>query len=363
MNKGITITQDVAKLLEIRLRNAGYSLTGKQYCLFEARKDGAIVCVYNTKGFKVLIQGSNTRKSEEIVADATGQADADIGPTLLEPHFGIDESGKGDLFGPLVVAGVYVTEKIARILAAAGVMDSKAIQSPEKIRKLAKIIRETPGIIYALNTYRPVAYNESYAEDKNLNKLLAKGHAHVIKALKETVPDCKLSLSDQFSPGNEIEQACRKAGVPEELEITQRPKGETDIAVAAASILARDNFLYNMQKLQQEANNRGYTILIPLGASDRCTAAAQAFADAGADMTEWVKTHFKTAPATKPGHTPFPKTISNGVSEGFIPTTEAPNPQDKIEAILKLCEATPNAQTLLSIQILALELRLQIKGN
>ena len=99
------------------------------------------------------------------------------------PHFGIDESGKGDFFGPLVVAGVYTDTEITRHLMKSGVMDSKRITTPAAIRKLSAIIKATPGIQFDIIAIRPERYNEIYGSFKNLNKMLAWGHATVIEEL------------------------------------------------------------------------------------------------------------------------------------------------------------------------------------
>src|SRR5213079_3301262 len=95
-------------------------------------------------------------------------------------------SGKGDFFGPLVIAGVFVDRKIARQLLDLGVRDSKRIGSDARIRALAKAIG-------------PARYNELYKKFGNLNSLLGWGHARVIENLLSRKPDCPRSLSDKFA--------------------------------------------------------------------------------------------------------------------------------------------------------------------
>ena len=58
--------------------------------------------------------------------------EAVLNPELLLPRFGIDESGKGDFFGPLCVAGVYVNEKVIEAWKEAGIRDSKNISSEKR---------------------------------------------------------------------------------------------------------------------------------------------------------------------------------------------------------------------------------------
>ena len=109
---------------------------------------------------------------------------------MFEPHFGIDESGKGDFFGPLVIAGVYVDRGIARQFMDAGVQDSKRIGSDARIRALAEIIRQDTRRAHDKVSIGPERYNELYAKFGNLNSLLGWGHARVIENLLAKKPDC-----------------------------------------------------------------------------------------------------------------------------------------------------------------------------
>jgi ribonuclease HIII len=124
---------------------------------------------------------------------------------------------------------------------AAGVQDSKAISSDKRIRDLAEIIRNTPGIQTEVVSIGPVRYNEVYTKAGNLNRLLAWGHARVIENLLEKRPDCPRALSDQFAHESVLNKALLPRG--KKIHMQQRTKGESDIAVAAASILARERFI------------------------------------------------------------------------------------------------------------------------
>ncbi len=207
----------------------------------------------------------------------------------LEPHFGIDESGKGDYFGPLVVAGVYVDARIALALKKLGVCDSKMVSTSAKIRKLAEGIRKVPGIQYHLVSVGPERYNELYAEFKNLNRFLAWGHATVIEGLKAKVPDCPMALSDQFANPFVLKKAL--AAKKLNIRLEQRVRAESDVAVAAASILARERFV-NWMDAAGEASG----IKIPLGASGAVQKAAkEIITKHGEEMLPKVaKMHFKT---------------------------------------------------------------------
>lgn len=149
-------TAPIGELQAHRLRELleerGFAFEPKPYSLFSAKKGKLNVTVYE-KGPKVLVQGKETEEfvtftlEPEILGEAKLGYEEELNPEMFEPHLGVDESGKGDFFGPLTVAGVFVDRAAARALLDAGITDSKKIGSDAKIRELAKIVRETPGTV------------------------------------------------------------------------------------------------------------------------------------------------------------------------------------------------------------------------
>jgi len=117
------------------------------------------------------------------------------------PVIGSDESGKGDYFGPLVCAAVCVDETTAGELCAAGVRDSKTC-SDREIRELAETIKQLCAGKFEIIEISPEKYNKLYeqmrTEGKNLNTLLAWGHAKAIEELLQKV-DCGTAIADQFA--------------------------------------------------------------------------------------------------------------------------------------------------------------------
>ncbi|MBG7608880.1 MAG: ribonuclease HIII [Verrucomicrobia bacterium] len=284
----------VAKLRSI-LEGKGFEFVAKQYTIFAAKKGKLNISVYK-KGPKVLIQGKDTEDFIRFTfePEITGVAKLgyeeetdDTGHYL--PHFGIDESGKGDFFGPLVVAGVYTDAEITRLLVKGGIMDSKRITTPAAIRKLAAIIKATPGIEFDVIAIRPERYNEIYGSFKNLNRMLAWGHATVIEELAKKVPNCPRALSDQFARADVLQSALKNKDIT--LKLDQRTKGESDTAVAAASILARERFIDWMDAATKKV---GFTI--PLGASSLVIDAGKKLvATHGKEVLgKFAKLHFKT---------------------------------------------------------------------
>ena len=261
------LTAAQAETLRGILQDRGWKFEEKEYTIFAARKDKVTVAVYQ-KGPKILVQGTGTEQFVEFILEPEVIGVAELGydevhhPEMYEPHIGVDESGKGDFYGPLVIAGVYVNADSARQLKQAGVQDSKAISSDKRIRDLSEIIRQTPGAIYEVVSIGPDRYNEVYQKAGNLNRLLAWGHARVIENLLERQPDCPRALSDQFAHESVLQKALLTKG--KAIKLDQRTKGESDIAVAAASILAREKFINWME----EAGKR-LGVELPRGASNQ----------------------------------------------------------------------------------------------
>ena len=157
---------------------------------------------------------------------------------------GTDEAGKGDYFGALTVAGVYVNPGIREILHTLGVRDGKQL-SDSQVKKLAQEMRMRCGDNISWSSLEPTQYNQRYARfreiGRNLNHLLASLHAKVIQDLRKRV-DCRYILVDRFAKEEVLETELQVTLNPS-IKLVQIPKAEGDIAVAAASIIARDIFL------------------------------------------------------------------------------------------------------------------------
>jgi len=286
--------EQVAKLRAL-LKERGFEFSPKPYTIFFAQKDKLSVAVYE-KGPKVLLQGKGVEEFVQFDLEPKILGEAKLGyeevhsPEMFEPHFGVDESGKGDFFGPLVIAGVYVDRKIARKFLDAGVQDSKRIGSDTKIRALADEIRKNAQGIVDVVLIGPAKYNDLYAKFANLNSLLGWGHARVIENLLAKKPTCPRSLSDQFADKRVIEQSLMRHGG--KIDIEQRPRAESDVAVAAASILAREAFI---NWLERESKALG--VRLGRGVSPAVKEAARKIAESkGADaLRSLAKVHFRTA--------------------------------------------------------------------
>ena len=255
---------------------------------------------------KCVVQGKGASEwvtytlEPEILGEARLGYESIHDPSMAQPHMGIDESGKGDFFGPLVIAAAYVDEAIVEKFRAMNVRDSKTITSDTVAEKMADEIIKVLGRRYAIVTIGPAAYNKMYGKMKNVNTLLAWGHARAIENLLEFVPDCPRALSDQFGPAHRIEKALMEKG--QRIKLDQRPKAESDPAVAAASILARAGFLRALKQMGKK-----FGTSIPKGASAQTQdVAVDIVKNHGPSiLMETCKGHFKTADQVlaKTGHT------------------------------------------------------------
>ena len=278
-----------AKLLQ-DLKGHGYEISTPPYTKFSAKKTG-LSCTLYTSG-KLVIQGKGCAEFIEFYLEPqilqTFTFSHPLAHQELISHIGIDESGKGDFFGPLCIAGVYVKKDQFQTLQTLGVRDSKDLKD-STIQKLATAIKKE--CLYHIVKINPQKYNQIYADFKNLNTLLAWGHATAIEQLV-IQSGCQDVIIDQFADERVVEKALKRKALT--VKLTQRHRAEEDLAVAAASILARNAFVEGIAQIGEEIG-----ITLPKG----CSAATQL---AGKEvLKKWgeekfnaiSKMHFKTLDA------------------------------------------------------------------
>jgi ribonuclease HIII len=293
-----TVTPEQAARLEKILRERGYVPREVPYARFSGVKPDHNVTCYQSG--KVVIQGKGTREFVEFVLEPEVLQTAAMGyeevltPELFDPRLGVDESGKGDFFGPLCVAGVYVNAEIIREWKSSGIRDSKNIGSDRQIATLAELIRETPGCVVSVVPIGCEAYNRMHRTSGSVNSILAWGHARVIENLMlqkdRMIPPPIRAISDQFARDTKtVARALMEQG--RQIELVQRHKAESDVAVAAASILARHEFVTRLKALEKEMGHA-----LPRGASAAVeTAGRELVAARGPEVLPRVaKMHFRT---------------------------------------------------------------------
>ncbi len=262
------------------------------YSLFAFK--GEKVNVVGYQSGKLVVSGKKTEDFVRDVLEAKITGDPRLGydevhnPEWFTLHAGCDESGKGDLFGPLVTACVIADGDMVRHWMELGVADSKKL-TDGSILKLEKEIRKTKGVVIKTAFARMPKYNELYNKfDRNLNKLLAWYHSKSLIGALEERP-APWGLLDQFTKQKLVDAYVKDR---KDFKLISRTKAESDPVVAAASIVARALYVREMKRLSDEA---GETLV--KGASGKVLAQAKKIvAEQGAGaLANYAKMHFKTA--------------------------------------------------------------------
>lgn len=292
-----TITLDPEQLEKLEAlcdkRCYGYYHVDHSLFAFKGKFDQVNIVAY--KSGKTVIQGKGTESFVQnyLEPEVTGEArlgyDAIHNPEWFEPHAGVDEAGKGDLFGPLVSCCVIADGDMVRHWQEEGVKDSKSL-TDGSILRLEKIILRTKGVVVKKTHANMNRYNEMMARpNANLNKLLAWFHARSIMAAL-AVRNVEWGLLDQFSKAPLTQQQLKKDGC--DFDLKMRTKAESDPVVAAASICARAEFVRQLRSLSTEFGEE-----LKKGASAAVKQQAiELVAKLGPHrLKDFAKVHFKTA--------------------------------------------------------------------
>jgi ribonuclease HIII len=268
----VTLTPKEIEELRARLEQRGFEFRSLAYAHFQARGPGVVVSAY--KSGKVVVQGA-------AAAGILGEVPA---PKLSGAVVGSDESGKGDYFGPLTVAAVVVKPGQETALRDAGVRDSKEM-SDGTVLRAAVAVRRLP---HAVRVLMPPEYNARHEAEKNVALFLATLHAEAVAEALRGAEATRVVI-DQFTFAERLEDALKRAGVRLPVEI--RPRAEDNPAVAAASVLARAEFLLGLKDLGNE-----HGVELPKGAGPPVEAVARRlYQEGGRGALEAVaKIHFKT---------------------------------------------------------------------
>jgi len=279
------IDKNLSQKLKRGLQSQGFELSRPDYTQFSGRKGKLVVTMWESG--KLTVQGKGMEEWIPFYLE----------PELLKsfpfshpqhdlvPRIGVDEAGKGDFFGPLVVAGVFADESQIKALIEIEARDSKTIGDGTIMIMAKKIKAICP---YKVLTLLPETYNTLYPKFPNLNFLLAWGHATVIEELQQKT-GAKRAIIDQFAHESRVIGALKKKSI--EIHLEQRTKGESDPVVAAASILARAGFLEGLEKLSSMLDHP-----LPKGAAAHVVKyGRQIYSRLGEEgLLTLAKRHFKT---------------------------------------------------------------------
>ena len=307
------LTNDQQEILLGIMVNGNYRRREVPYSLWSIEGDGFNATLYQKEKHgkrKLCVQGSRAEDFVLFVLEPNVLLSAGLGyesvfnPDALKPHAGSDESGKGDYFGPLVVCCAYIDESIAEAIdgftyfnkndkrVKLEVKDCKQMSDAQVLeagRQLRALLQPRGG--YAVVKIGPAAYNRLYAKIKNVNRLLAWAHGSAIEELLQKQPQCKKVVVDQFARTEDVIQRALKP-LGKKAEIDQHHKAESDLAVACASVIARELFLRDMLKMGEETGFK-----MPIGSSDpkvREVAEAMVRKEGAVWLMNHAKAHFQT---------------------------------------------------------------------
>ncbi len=276
------------------LAKNAFSFEERPHQYFLARKEGLVVNLYLNG--KIVIAGNDDDKRKDVIAflDTIQAEQHRKNNKVYAPidvagiRMGTDEVGKGDYFGPLVIAGVMADETQILKMESLGIKDSKNL-SDTTIQNFAGQIKKLVGQRqFSIVFISPSKYNLLISKMKNLNRLLGWGHARAIENILIHHNHCQTAISDQFGDQSFIENALMKLG--KRIQLIQTPKAEREMTVAAASILARSEFLKRMNEM-----NKKYAMQFPKGATDVIPMAEKFIAIYGSNaLPDVAKIHFKT---------------------------------------------------------------------
>jgi ribonuclease HIII len=293
-----TVKLDDAQMEKLRaiLVQRGWTPFEVAYTRFAFKAEHLKTNVSAYTSGKVVVAGKGTEDfvRDIIEPEVTGAAklgyDEVLHPDWFEAHAGLDESGKGDFFGPVVAATVIADRPAIESWIKAGVKDSKRIAELQ-IFKLDQIIRETKGVVVRTCFCGMPKYNELMSRPHaNLNRLLAWQHA---TALDQALAAKRVpwGLLDQFTEQPLTQRELAKKGV-KDFELKMRTKAEEDPVVAAASVVARAEFQRQMVLLSKRFGARLQKGAGPL-VKEQAAEIIQKFGVRS--LGEFAKLHFRTA--------------------------------------------------------------------
>ena len=272
------LTNDQQELLLGIMVGGNYRKREVPYSLYSIEGDHFNATLYQKEKHgkrKLCVQGSKAEdfvlfQLEPIVLGAASLGyEKELNPELFSAHAGSDESGKGDYFGPLVVCAAYTDEALSEEMAKIGVKDCKQMTDKAVLTVGSRLRGLLGPERYSVVKLGNAAYNRLYAKMRNINRMLAWAHGTAIEELLTKVPACSRVVVDQFAPTEAtILRALKPLG--KKATVEQRHKAESDIAVAAASVIAREIFIRSCLDMGKECfgENPAEDEKIPLGSSD-----------------------------------------------------------------------------------------------
>lgn len=244
----IVITVPATRRADLRASLAAgpFEFRPVPHALFSAKGEGAVATLYASG--KLVVQSAEPEVfvqrwlSLEAPTSAAVESEPSVASAVDEAVIGSDEVGKGDYFGPLVVVAVRLEPGQSDEIRRSGVRDSKTLTDEQCIR-LGGALRSRYAV--AVERLDPTDYNRVYIPGK-LNDLLADLHTKAVTRL--ATPDVHVVV-DRFANERLLVQRMKSLGV----RLEQRVRAESEPAVAAASVVAREEFLTALKELSEKA--------------------------------------------------------------------------------------------------------------
>lgn len=301
------LTNDQQEILLGIMLTGNYRKREVPYSLWSIDGDHFNATLYSKEKHgkrKLCVQGRNAEDfvlfvlEPQVLGGATLGYETVLDPELTSAHGGSDESGKGDYFGPLVVCCAYVNETLFEEMKKLGVRDCKQMSDKAVLTAGAKLRALLGPDGYSVVKLGPAAYNRLYAKMKNINRMLAWAHATAIEELLSKHRECTKIVVDQFAKTEAtINRALKPLG--RKARIDQHHKAESDMAVAAASVISRELFLRDIEKMSVEVFGEPgpERRSIPIGSSSPLvleTAVEMAMKNGPVWLMNHCKVHFQT---------------------------------------------------------------------
>lgn len=282
----VAVTETQAKSLQNELIHAGYQLRDVDHAWFQAQGEGVTATCYRSG--KLVLQGRGLdfwqeRFLGEVQPNPVTAEQKEM--RLPAEYAGSDEAGKGDTFGPLVVCAVVVNRAQEDFLHKIGVADSKRL-SDERARQLAPTIRDR--LDCEERVLNPAEYNRGHrASGSNVNRLLTSLHCDVLQALVKK-SKVRAAVVDRFGSNLPVQRQFSTSHP--QVKIHEVPKAERFLAVAAASVLARERFVHWFEQAAEH-----WAVDFALGSGAPAERSLQNFLriHSAADLPQVAKVHFR----------------------------------------------------------------------
>lgn len=281
----------------------GSEIDKNQYVEWRMVNISGAVAVMYTSG-KLVIQGKENLVNE-VLDQALGSEKlkdddvSSIGLSEADLIVGCDEAGKGEFFGPLVLAACYIPIEMRDEIVGLGVDDSKKL-TDDKIITIVEKLQEK--VLFELNIVNPGRLNQRWRKIKNISEIMAQEYAVIIKKVSNEIGDFKKQgaiVVDRFTKiSSRMEKSLDEVGISmggDGVKCVQIPNGERYLSVAVASVLARAKYLEVMNDYELE-----YERKFPRGYSGVVEFSEKFIEDFGSEVFQSVaKTFFKTSDAVR----------------------------------------------------------------